>query len=945
MTTNYDARIVMLWGKTGRRDGQPTWHPLLCHMLDAASVALALWESSVPPAWRRWMSRKLGLAEAAAGVWCAFCVGCHDIGKASPVFQTIDSVDRAMGAGWAERLRQAGLPVRRGAIPWHPHGLITTDTLPQTLDSDFGLDRRLALRIAAAVGGHHGTFSDAPLNGLDLDAVGQGDWTQVRRSMVTRLAALLRLPRDPRPASLDNSAALALAGLTSVSDWIGSNSEFFHHEAQGPALPSSFDIEDYARRTADAARKALEDLGWAARPRRLVSLPFADVFPKAVPPYPVQAAAERLADVLDEGPALVIVEAPTGEGKTEAALYLADRRAADGGQSGWYVALPTQATSNQMFTRAREFLTTRHPAETVNLQLLHGHASLLPEFEQLRRDADQLYQPEAVYGDADHGSTTAQVLATEWFTHRKRGLLAPFGVGTVDQALLAVLRTRHVFVRLFALSGKCVVIDEVHAYDTYMSTLLGRLLEWLAALGTTVILLSATLPRSRRLALMAKYGAGLDRPEPPAGGDGVAYPRITWASSIGSGEVAFEPAERSVRTIRVEHLANRTDNWAELGVRLQAALADGGCAVLIWNTVARAQEAYQRLQPFFPGRADDGGDQLDLFHARFPFEERIERECRTLVRFGKNGAVVTLPNGTSRQVLRPHKAVLIATQVVEQSLDLDFDLLITELAPADLIAQRAGRLHRHDRSERPATLRQPTMWLISPAVEVDLPSFGASAKVYDEHVLLRSWLALRGRARIDLPGDTEALIEAVYEGDDPPHDLPPQLTDMWTRTLGKRKRECAEEQSEAQDRWLKPPHFGGALSVVMTDPLEEEAPDIHEKLLALTRLTEPSVQVVALWRGPDGLRLEPDGGLFVDLSAPPPPEVTRRLLFRAATLADKRVVFALRRQPAPPGWKRSPLLRHHRVLELDKTGRAYVGKYVVELRQDLGFRVLSDKEV
>ena len=186
---------------------------------------------------------------------------------------------------------------------------------------------------------------------------------------------------------------------------------------------------------------------------------------------------------------------------------LADHWAESTGQQGCYFALPTQATSNQMFGRVRDFLESRYEGDQVQLQLLHGHAALSSEFQLLRRNNDRMFTP--VYGGVEDDAGDPAVVAAEWFTYRKRGLLAPFGVGTVDQVLLAALQTRHVFVRLFGLAHKTVIVDEVHAYDTYMTTLLERLLEWLAALGSSVVLLSATLPRGRRQQLLDAYSRGL----------------------------------------------------------------------------------------------------------------------------------------------------------------------------------------------------------------------------------------------------------------------------------------------------------------------------------------------------------------------------------------------------------------------------------------------------
>src|SRR5262245_43847755 len=290
-----------------------------------------------------------------------------------------------------------------------------------------------------------------------------------------------------------------------------------------------------------------------------------------------------------------------------------------------------------------EFLKQRFAGRSVLLQLLHGHAALSAEFETNLKKGATLLHLTPIYDETGtahqhhhHDDCTPGVVAAEWFTHRKRGLLAPFGVGTVDQALMAVLQTKHVFVRLFGLAHKTIIIDEVHAYDTYMSVLLERLLEWLAALGSPVILLSATLPKQRRDALRDAYLKGLGT----AINDGTTaakvrhpkdyYPRITWATAQSQGVKHIQTSTQNTRTLHLRHVSVKLPEGQietfRLGEDLVEALKDGGCAAVICNTVQRAQEVYARLKPFFPGEADDGWPELDLLHARFLFKDRAERE-------------------------------------------------------------------------------------------------------------------------------------------------------------------------------------------------------------------------------------------------------------------------------------------------------------------------------
>lgn len=304
----------------------------------------------------------------------------------------------------------------------------------------------------------------------------------------------------------------------------------------------------------------------------------------------LQAIAEHIT-----APCLIILEAPMGLGKTEAAIYFAERRRTTQKGNGYYFALPTQATSDQMYSRILRFLIHRFPNEDINFQLLHGYASLAAEL-RVRQQRKEKGKSETTKMTPVYGGGIA---AEEWFMRRKRGLLAPFGVGTVDQILLAALKTRQVFVRLFGLAGKTIIVDEVHAYDAYMTTLLERLLEWLAALDCSVVLLSATLPEAKRRVLINAYrkGRGIEaRAELPD----VKYPRVTWTTSetTKAEPISVAQAEESdgmtfpPRALRIEWrdggLLESDSDTFPLGDELQHKLAAGGCAAVICNTVDRA---------------------------------------------------------------------------------------------------------------------------------------------------------------------------------------------------------------------------------------------------------------------------------------------------------------------------------------------------------------------
>ena len=923
MEAEHNNSVLCCWAKLAETDGSLDYHPLLCHMIDVAQVALEMWRSVLSTGQRMKMTASLGFGEddCAAGVWCAFLAGLHDLGKASPSFQLqvkrvrADVVKQLHGVGLSTGTRHHG---RRT-----PHGTITAATLPGILSADFGVGRQAAQRLGVVVGGHHGVLPpSSAVQKVGASARGDGSWDEHRRALVDTLAGLLNVSRAHVPVLLDNSSSMTLAGFVSVADWVGSRADHFPY-----VVPSNLDT--YARCAASRAERALRDLGWLMKPPPLHPRSFAALFPSILEPNDLQRSVESLATQLT-GQSMVIVEAPMGEGKTEAAIYMADRWASSGQLTGHYFALPTQATSNQMFTRILGFLGGRYRDKSVQLQLLHGHASLSSEFQVLRRAHDRRQYPQ--YGGVD-GSDLA-VSAAEWFTHRKRGLLAPFGVGTIDQCLLAALQTKHVFVRLFGLSHKTVIIDEVHAYDAYMTTLLGRLAEWIAALGSSLVLLSATLPRTQREELMAAYSRGLGRGDstPPPATD---YPRVSWVlggADQGSRTVGVAPRSTKRVAVKWVHASTPAEGGVSvhLGEMLQQALGQGGCAAVICNTVRRAQDVFRLLKPYFRATSDDGGPELDILHSQFTFGQRERREARSLARFGRPDAGV---------VRRPRRAVLVSTQVIEQSLDLDFDLMVTEMAPADLLLQRIGRLHRHER-DRPRGLETPQVFVSSPEIVDGVPRFDPGTEaVYDEHVLLRSWMVLESRGNISVPEDVETIIESVYSDSQRPDDLAGPLRERWEHTRGQLELDRDRYRYEAAKRWIKAPSYRGHLWRLTEDTRDEDAPGFHEEHKALTRLAPPSVSVVILREVEDSQYMESDRPGLVGVGSTPSIETTKDLLTRSVSISDRRVVSQLLQQVPPPAWRRSALLRNHRAIVLNEQGVTSIGDWELALDDEVGLTV------
>jgi len=891
-----------LWAKAGNSEGQ--FHPLICHLLDVGAVAKAMLARSVPLS----VQRRLGTigSDAFLAASCAL----HDLGKASPAFQ-------AKRAELAKSVEENGLPVGRPAnSEAAPHGLVTLWTLPRLLE-DRKASYRTARELAAVLAAHHGLFpTDFQALTPYRELAGTNDkgttaWDACRGQLVTEILAALGA--DVPCGEIGTDAAVLLAGLCSIADWIGSNTSWFPY-AQADRY---IDTSDYLRAAHDRASRAIDELHWNVWAPRQAT--FSELFQTT--PRPLQLEAEAIANAL-EGQALVIVEAPMGEGKTEAALLIAQALAAKAGYGGFYFALPTQATANQMLSRLKAFLKQTMPPGDVNLQLVHS-ASLL---DQQAGGAESA--AEDISGIWDDADGEARVVAGEWFSQRKRGLLSPFGVGTVDQVLLAGLRTKHVFVRLFGLAGKIVIIDEAHAYDTYMSTVLDRTIQWLAALGASVIVLSATLPSRRRSELVSSWTqASVEVAQPD---DCAGYPRITVVDRRSATSTTFEPSRRmTVRFIEKPWgLADPLQAQA-FSAALVEAVKDGGCVAVVCNTVSEAQRLYRALM----GQVEhEPGIWTGLAHSRFCAEDRARWE-RDLIRLF----------GPSPGARRPEKAILVATQVIEQSLDLDFDLLVTALAPIDLMLQRIGRLHRHQNA-RPAHMAVPTCWWFGPpADDAGLPNFTGwlSSRVYEPHLLLRSWLIALENETLTLPESIRTLVEAVYSNDS--LNPPPELQAIWDKTLAMLQEHFRKAKDEARNRFLPPPRSGISLAELSWDPSSEDD-EAHRSVQALTRLGLPTVQVICLWDREDGLSLHKDDEDVVDLFATPDIEQARKLLMRSLPLTlppSRQDLTRALIDATPRSWRSSPWLRNAYLLRLNPYGAPVtIGGFDVVLDDELGL-VLS----
>lgn len=711
-----DLSETRFWAKTVNVDAQGTSAPginVLHHTMNVGHVARCLSEQR---------SRLLAHLHFRSDV-CALLVALHDLGKITPGFQI-------KCPAWAGLNGFKEHAVRFAWDSYEPNHSRVSQFSVQRWLAACGVGTATANTLAAAVAAHHGRVVENPIGRGVKSEPGRGladndEWEAKRRETADALAKIfLDEPAVLRKLSvaMDAPEVWWLAGLTSVADWIGSDENFFPADKNLPVDVSS-----------EHAARALASIGFESLPLN-PGLEFKEIFGFEPNDLQVQTMAAI------QAPGIYVIEAPMGIGKTEAALACAYQLMCNGLADGIYFALPTQTTSNRIHKRLKLF-TDKICNGALTTRLIHANSWLLTDVNPTAPATTLRATDDARAG-------------RDWFASAKRALLAPFGVGTVDQALLSVVAAKHFFVRRFALAGKVVILDEVHSYDVYTGTLIRELCQALKDLGCTVILLSATLTPERRNALLGNATAGSVATNEP-------YPLISGCPTGGTSiepRVSIPPPSMEIQ-IRFDHEPQLLrDVWAHA--------KSGACVLWICDTVNAAQRVYRHFADL--RSAKNGGPELGLLHSRFPLYRREALEDYWMEALGKDGET------TGK---RPQGCVLVSTQVVEQSVDLDADLMVSELAPTDMLLQRLGRLWRHPRPHRP--VQQPELWVVlescslnelrSKSAKEIQKALGSKAYVYAPYVLLRTLESWQARTKLTLPGDIRGALDATYhEQDDEP---------------------------------------------------------------------------------------------------------------------------------------------------------------------------------
>lgn len=803
-----------LWAKKNRLDNQPMWLPLMVHLDDTSKICGLLYD--------RWLSqgvKDLLMDSVVSDVddkdelilnLCRFLGFVHDLGKATAIFQVKKSFngDYELDSLIIEKLINAGFKdIDKFALAKREN--IGHNISGQYLLTKFGVN----FCVTNIIGSHHGkpiskneseicdSFTSSLFQEDNINSERAIYWQNLQKNIFNK--ALFECGfSDPKDLPLiSQPGQVILSGLLIMADWISSNETYF-------PLISLDQYEENSDRLNIGFTKWRDDRTDFRNPNPYSHDIYYKRFPFIKRPKDAQKKISKAISNTDE-PGIFIIEAPMGMGKTETALIAVEDLAQKTERTGMFFALPTQATSNGIFTRVREWLD--HIEGEKSLRLIHGKAQLNDEFSKLPKSRNI------------HGGDGVGV--NEWFAGRKVSILDDFTVGTVDQILLAALKQKHLMLRHLGLSNKVVVIDEAHAYDSYMNIYLNQAIRWLGAYRVPVVILSATLPISKRNSLLKSYmmGANLDYgsiPKPEGFETNEAYPLLTYNDGANIKQFAdFETDEG----IDYQIIKKSKDESEDLVGLIKENTPKGGIVGVMVNTVRKAQDfAKQCIESF-------GEDRVEILHSSFIATDRYKKEKNLIETIGKNGT-------------RPDFKIVIGTQVIEQSLDIDFDILITDLAPMDLILQRMGRLHRHEETKRPENLKNPIVYVLN-CGGYDFDK--GSSFVYSPYILFRTEYYLP--EKINLPNDISHLVQLVYGDGD--LDLEEDLQKLYEKYRDKRDKEIDDKEVKANvyrlDKPLKKVAEGKNLSNWLKNSNKmAESSDV--KANAQVRDSSDTIEVIAL---------------------------------------------------------------------------------------------------
>ncbi len=759
-----------LWAKKNRVDNVPMWLPLMVHLNDTMEVCGLLWEHWLSDGVKDFLIHSIASDaydkyEVTKNL-CKFLGAIHDIGKATPIFQIKKSFynDPELDNLILDNLKNAGFKdIDKYALEKREN--VLHNKSGQYLLSKF----KVNFCVSNIIGAHHGrpisqNCSDECIG--NTSSIYQEDdtnsqianlWRQIHENIFAWAISACGFTSAEDLPCISQPGQVILSGLLIMADWISSNEEYF------PLIEINKNVGESNRVELGFTRwQKARSQSWD--PEVYNDDTYRERFGFKNGP---REAQEKISKTISniEKPGIIIIEAPMGMGKTETALVAVEELANKCGRTGMFFGLPTQATSNGIFTRVKDWL--EHTEGEKSIRLIHGKAQLNEEFASLPKSRN-------IHGEDWIG-------VNEWFAGRKLSILDDFTVGTVDHILLAALKQKHLMLRHLGLSNKVIVIDEVHAYDAYMSVYLYQALRWMGAYGVPVVILSATLPVEKRNELIKHYmiGAGykFKNLEKPSEFDSKeSYPLLTF--NDGPKILQFDKfnkvAGKNYEIIKKDKAVSQ-----DIVQLINMITNKTGVVGVIVNTVKKAQKFAKACVNEF------GEENVELLHSSFIATDRYKKEMDLIDSIGKGGE-------------RPNFKIIIGTQVIEQSLDIDFDVLITDLAPMDLILQRMGRLHRHDGNKRPENLKNPKVYVLN-CGGYDFDERGTY--VYQPYLLFRTEYYLP--KNINLPNDVLHLVQLVYSDKD--LNLKDEIKKKYDEFKCKNTKEIKDKEAKANNYRIDKP--------------------------------------------------------------------------------------------------------------------------------------------
>ncbi|WP_251717700.1 CRISPR-associated helicase Cas3' [Lactobacillus agrestimuris] len=916
--------VKALWGKKNVDDnGQALWLPLVAHLIDTKNVINFLYNNWLDRNQREILCRGMSEDETMKLVNFLGCV--HDFGKATPAFQTKPSRkgNKDLDNEISEKLIMTGFKNIDSAFFDHrnksPHNIAG-----ETLLEYYGLNES----IGAIIGGHHGKpQKNSPIrfsrDFFDIDQLSVytenyyqnntyepdsndliGDkWVQIQKELLNYILELCDYESLEEVPKVTQEKAVILEGLLIMADWLAS-SEYFDDNKKLPMfnlidLDQGLEDIDFQSRFEVAMINWLQNDNWSPQYISNINQHYEERW--GFKPREIQArVSEKINETIDPG--MIIVEAPMGIGKSEIAMTAVEQLAFSKGLNGLFFGLPTQATSDAMFVRIEDWLKkiAKSESENLSIKLMHSKAQFNKEYTKL---------PVAENVDFDELPETGSVVVNSWFSGKK-SILSEFTVGTIDQLLLMSLKQKHLALRHLGISGKVVVIDEIHSYSIYMNSYLQKALEWLGAYHVPVIALSATLPTEKRKELLEAYSCGKNGTKKFIAEEGwqdnQSYPLL----SILDGNKLKQYSDFP-RTKDTKVLINRlSGDEQEIVNEAMKKIQDGGIAGIIVDTVKKAQTIEQLIPKDISSL---------VLHSAFlaPDRAKIEEKLQELI--GKNGQ-------------RPEKMIIVGTQVLEQSLDIDFDILFTDIAPMDLILQRIGRLHRHN-IDRPEKLKKAQVYITG------IKEYGeygdAIESIYSQYLLMKTDHFLK--SKIEIPSDISKLVQKVYDGKTDKEVDGIRIAKIKFKRQQKRLKDRADQfqiatvdEEETIHGWLSNDFINGDI-----------------KAQAAVRDTQETMEVLLLKRTKDGSCLL--DGRPLDSESVSSKEIAKQIIRLPHAVTNYKIddcIDCLEKKTRKlyPSWQEDIWLKEDLVITLDENNETEFNGWKLKYSSKLGLSYEKEDE-